>query len=145
MPGPLVLVTGAGGAVGPRIVEALHAAGCRVRTLSRHHSPDPPLREATQLIGDVTDTAAVAAATRDVQAVLHLAALLHGQAGASCGRAVYEASNVSGTATLLEAATHAGVARFVLFSTVAVYGRSLGAVHDEGSPTAPDTPHAETN
>ena len=73
-----VLVTGATGAVGPRVVQALSSAGYAVRTFSL----DKPLsgifpQDVDERIGDVTDPSAVQSAMQGVDAVVHLAALLH--------------------------------------------------------------------
>ena len=75
-----VLVTGATGAIGPRVVHALHQAGYWIRTFS----VDAPTSgmfpsDVNVVIGDVTDQVAVKSAmrgpgmgTEDVDAVLLL-------------------------------------------------------------------------
>ena len=112
-----VLVTGATGVVGPRVIHALHQAGYRIRTFS----VDTPAlgmfpQSVEVLIGDVTDKAAVQSAMRDVDAVVHMAALLHivNPPHELCEK--YVRVNVGGTATVVEAAIKAGVKRVVLFS-----------------------------
>ncbi|MHB8770710.1 MAG: NAD-dependent epimerase/dehydratase family protein [Syntrophales bacterium] len=140
-----VLVTGATGAVGPRVVAALAEAGCRVRTLSLDPPPAdlwPADVEAT--VGDVTDRTAVQAAMQGIDAVVHLAALLHVVDPAPSLRSAYERINVGGTALVSEAAREAGVRRLVLFSTIAVYGASAGGILTEDSPPRPDSFYAET-
>lgn len=137
---PLVLVTGATGAVGPAVVEAFRAAGHAVRTLSA----DPPPagiwpRDVEARSGDVTDPAAVAAAMQDVDAVIHMAALLHIADPPPSLRERYERINVGGASTVIQAAVQAGVRRVVLFSTIAVYGPSRGEVLTEETPPRPDT------
>jgi uncharacterized protein YbjT (DUF2867 family) len=73
-----VLVTGATGAVGPRIVSALMEAGYAVRTLSVDAPPKGVWPVGVDVrLGDVTDMTTVQNALRDVEAVVHLAALLH--------------------------------------------------------------------
>lgn len=142
---PRVLVTGATGAVGPRVVAALVEAGCLVRALS--HDPPPadlwPAGVEAE-VGDVTDRAAVRAAMRGVDAVVHLAALLHVVDPPASLRSAYERINVGGTALVSEAAREAGVGRLVLFSTIAVYGASAGGVLTEDSVPHPDSFYAET-
>ncbi len=142
---PIVLIAGATGAIGPRIVHTLHRAGCRVRTFS----VDTPLvgmfpQSVEILTGDVTDTEAVQSAMQSVDAVVHMAALLHivNPPPELCEK--YERVNVGGTATVVDAAIAAGVKRIVLFSTIAVYGPSEGCVLNEESPTNPDTFYAQT-
>jgi nucleoside-diphosphate-sugar epimerase len=142
---PLVLITGATGAIGPRVVHALHQAGCLIRAFSVD-TPTASMfpQNVEVLIGDVTDQAAVQSAMQCVDAVVHMAALLHIVNPPPEMREKYERINVGGTATVVEAAIKAGVRRVVLFSTIAVYGASDGCVLNEASPTHPDTFYAQT-
>jgi nucleoside-diphosphate-sugar epimerase len=80
------------------------------------------------LFGDVTDEVAVQSAMQGVDAVIHLAALLHIFNPPPAMREKYERVNVGGTTTVVEAAIKAGVKRVVLFSTIAVYRASDGCV-----------------
>jgi len=140
-----ILVTGATGAVGPRVVAALLESGCRVRTLSLdapHEGAWPAGVDAR--LGDVTDPPAVAAAMAGVDGVIHLAALLHIINPPPQLRSRYERINVGGTANVVEAARQAGVGRVVFFSTIAVYGPSTGGVLTEDSPLRPDSFYAQT-
>jgi len=141
----LVLVTGATGAVGPRVVEALLEAGHRVRTLSLDAPPQGAWPgEVDERLGDITDPEAVAAAMAGVEGVVHLAALLHIVNPPPELKPRYERINVGGTATVVEAACRAGVDRLVFFSTIAVYGSSDGAVITEESLLQPDSFYAQT-
>ena len=141
----LVLVTGATGAVGPRVVAALHEAGHRVRTLSLDAPPPGAWPEGVDArLGDVTDSAAVQNAMRGVDGVIHLAALLHIVNPPPELRPRYERINVGGTENVVTAALRAGVARLVFFSTIAVYGPSGGGVLTEDSPLRPDSFYART-
>ena len=142
---PLTLITGATGAVGPLVVNAFHDAGYPLRTLSL----DPPptgawSQDVETIIGDITDPAAVQTAMQGVDAVIHLAALLHIVNPPPEMRGKYERINVGGTATVADAAARAGVQRVVLFSTIAVYGPSEGCILNEDSPTRPETFYART-
>jgi nucleoside-diphosphate-sugar epimerase len=96
------------------------------------------------VIGDVTKKADVESAMQGVDAVVHLAALLHIFNPPPKLREKYLRVNVGGTVTVVEAAIKAGVKRVVLFSTIAVYGHSDGRVLNEMSPTHPDTFYAQT-
>jgi nucleoside-diphosphate-sugar epimerase len=142
---PTVLITGATGAVGPSVVEAFHAAGYSIRTLSI----DPPQTglfsdDVEVCIGDVTDVAIVQSAMQDVEVVVHLAALLHIVNPSPAFREKYEKVNVDGTANVIKAAVQAGVKRVVFFSTIAVYGNNDGRILTEDSPVKPDTFYART-
>lgn len=140
-----ILVTGATGAVGPFVVKALHDAGYSIRTLSI----DPPSAgiwpdDVEARVGDVTNVSAVQAAADGVDAVVHMAALLHIINPRPEMREKYVRVNVGGTETVVDAAIKEGVQRVVLFSTIAVYGASGGRVLDELSPTCPDTFYGQT-
>lgn len=140
-----ILVTGATGAVGPRVVAALMESGCGIRTLALDSPPADLWPEGVDaLTGDVTDPDAVQAAMRGVEAVVHLAALLHIVDPPPALRSEYERINVGGTATVVEAARRAGVGRLVFFSTIAVYGDSAGEILTEDSPPRPDSFYAQT-
>jgi UDP-glucose 4-epimerase len=144
-----VLVTGATGAVGPVVVEALVAAGMGVRALVRTPPPPGLLPPPVTLVqGDITVPATLDAAVAGCDGVVHLAALLHINNPAPALAAQYEAINVFGTLNLLAAAQRYGVARFVLMSTIAVYGKGNQPPDspplDEQSPPQPDTLYGQT-
>ena len=140
-----VLVTGATGAVGLCVVHALHQAGYLIRTFSFDALTAGMFPQNVEvLLGDVTDKAAVESAMQGVDAVVHLAALLHIVNPPPEMREKYQRINVGGTATVVDAAINAGVKRVVLFSTIAVYGPLGGCVLNEMSPTHPHTFYAQT-
>lgn len=140
-----MLITGATGAIGPRVVYALHQAGCQIRAISVDTPAAGTFPQSVEvLIGDVTDQLAVRSAMQGMDAVIHLAALLHIVNPPPEMREKYERVNVGGTAVVVEAAIKAVVRRVVLFSTIAVYGASESHVLNEMSPTNPDTFYAET-
>lgn len=140
-----VLVTGATGAVGPCVVDALQHAGHQVRTFSSR-APElglaPHPHEAR--IGDITDPSAVRSAMEGIDAVIHMAALLHVVNPPPGLSQNYEQVNVGGTGTVIEAAIQGGVRRVVFFSTIAVYGGSSGRPLTEESLTQPETLYART-
>jgi nucleoside-diphosphate-sugar epimerase len=140
-----VLVTGATGAIGPRVVEALHSRGYRIRAFALD-SPAPGMfPPGVEIhVGDINDASAVELAMEGTKAVVHLAALLHIQNPPPEARSTFERVNVDGTARVVEAAVRAGVRRVVLFSTINVYGDSNGAVLSEDNSPAPKTFYAET-
>jgi UDP-glucose 4-epimerase len=137
------LVTGATGALGPSVVRVFRDAGYRVRALARRAGGDLPA-DVEVVEGDIADRAAVDAAVRGAEVVVHLAALLHIVNPPPDLAAEYERVNVEGTRLLTAAAETAGVRRLVLFSTIAVYGDSAGGVLDEASPSAATTFYART-
>jgi dTDP-glucose 4,6-dehydratase len=96
----------------------------------------------TFIKGDICDTAAVEAAMRGCQAVVHFAAESH------VDRSIYEPApvietNVKGTFTLLEMARALRIERFLHVSTDEVYGDiAPGAFADESSPLRPSSPYS---
>ena len=142
---PHILVTGATGAVGPRVVASLVEAGCGIRTLSLDPPPAGLWPEGVETqIGDIANPSDVQAAMQEIDAVIHLAALLHVVNPPPSLRMEYERINVGGTAVVSEAARQAGVGRLVLFSTIAVYGDSGGGILTEDTPARPGSFYAET-
>jgi len=140
-----ILVTGATGAVGPVVVNELLNAGHRIRTLSLEYAPDGTWPEGVeQITGDITDQLTVLAAMKDMDAVVHLAALLHIVNPPEALKELYEKVNVGGTINVVKAGTACNIKRIVLFSTIAVYGSSDGTLLTENSPVNPESFYAHT-
>lgn len=136
--GRRVLVTGATGAVGQAVVDACLAAGASVKTFQRHGAP----RTGVDVVaGDITDPDHVATAVQGCDAVVHLASLLHVSNPAPSLLPEYRRVNDEGTAHVVQACEHHGVARLVYASTIAVYGetRREQAPLGEDHPPAPST------
>jgi nucleoside-diphosphate-sugar epimerase len=107
-----VLVTGASGMLGRATATALAGRGDEVTVLQRRPA-GLPVRE---VLGDVADPAAVDAAVRGQDAVLHLAAKVD-----VTGRwAEYQRANIEGTRTVVAACRRAGVGRLVHVSSPSV-------------------------
>jgi len=139
-----VLVTGGTGAVGPAVVGALTQAGWSVRVLAASGGEPGLLDPGVEIrVGDITDWPVVRAASEGVDAVVHMAALLH-ETGSPSAREEYERINVGGTAAVVRASQEAGARRVVFFSTIAVYGDLAGSVADETTPARPNTIYGET-
>jgi nucleoside-diphosphate-sugar epimerase len=124
-----VLVTGAGGFLGRRVVDAFVRRGHEVRALVRPAGGvafDPPV-DVRRL--DLRAPDGLPAALEGVDAVVHLAAQVRGSDEARF------AGTVVTTENLLEAMTAAGVRRLVLASSYSVYDWSrTGAEIDERAP-----------
>jgi len=132
-----VLVTGAGGFVGSRLVALLAARGTWVTAVSRHPRPTSPGGRVRWVQGDVTEPATYGAAIREVDGVVHLAARLTARRVSE-----YEHANVLGTARLLEACVEncPDLRRVVVVSTVAAMGPSRnGRLLTESDPCHPVT------
>jgi dihydroflavonol-4-reductase len=128
------LVTGGTGFVGSHVVRALLEKGHRVRCLVRAASRRDNLEglKVEIAVGDLTDSASLAAALSGVETLYHVAADY--RLWARDPRELYRA-NAGGTDNLLAAAAEAGVERVVYTSSVA----ALGLMPD-GSPGNEATP-----
>ena len=115
-----VVVTGAGGFIGGRAVEVLHATGTRVRAIVRRWSTAARIgRLPVDIIrADVTDPRSLAQSFAGASVVLH------------CARADGRV-NIEGTRGVLEAARLAGIRRVVHLSTIEVYGVTSGVVTED--------------
>jgi dihydroflavonol-4-reductase len=130
---PRALVTGATGCVGANVVAALLARGYEVRAMRRATSSLAALDglEPELVVGDVLDSASLAAASMGCQFVFHVAAV------SDYWRApvdrIYRV-NVEGTKNVLSAALEAGVERLVFTSSVGALGLpEPGRLLDESS------------
>ncbi len=138
-----IALTGASGYAGGRVLKALLAReGTTVRALVR--TPSAPIPQASGsevVIGDLRDAEAVARLVEGVDAVLHIAAVYR---TAGHPDAYYRDVNVGGTERLLEAASRAGVRRFVHTSTVGVHGDVEKPPADESAPFDPGDIYQQT-
>ncbi len=111
-----VLVTGASGGLGARLLPALCAVA-KVRALV--HKKPVAFADVEPVAGDLSDLESLRAAAAGVDRVLHLAAQTN-----THREQEYFDVNVQGTENLLTACTASGVARFVFMSS--------GAAHADG-------------
>ena len=131
-----ILVTGATGKVGSRLVRRLAQRGDQVCALVRDRARAASLREyRVELVeSDLLDAASLAAAVRGIDVVVHFAAFFRG-ATAEQAHAV----NHLGTQHLASAARAASVKRLIFASTGLVYGSNGGRLAREDdlcTPTA---------
>ena len=140
------MVTGATGALGPRVVEALLSSGYSVRVLAL----DPPTPGVFGFpvdfrFGNVTVMKDISAALEDVHFVVHMAAILHVMNPSHDRIPLYTLVNVDGTRNIVEMALKAGIKRLIFFSTIAVYGNSFnGSGLDENAAPKPESLYAQS-
>jgi nucleoside-diphosphate-sugar epimerase len=136
-----ILVTGATGRIGSRLVPRLLSPGAGIRILVRDAARAEPLRErgAEVVVGDVRESDGVRAAVRETEAVVHLAASFRGVPDEEA-IAVNEAATIG----LARAALDAEVARFVFLSTNLVYGHGRGRPAREDDAVAPHGAYPES-
>ena len=129
-------LTGATGYTGGRLLGRLRDRGHTVRALVRPASVTPALLSAqvTLVEGGLGDRAAADRLVQGLDALIHVAAVYR-----TAGHldSYYRDVNVGGTEVLLEAASRAGLSRFVHTSTVGVHGHVEHPPADETAPIAP--------
>ncbi|MGM9478079.1 NAD-dependent epimerase/dehydratase family protein [Pedobacter sp. GSP4] len=115
-----ILVTGATGKVGSRLVPRLLAKGYDVAVLVREASKASDLAKlgAVVVTGDLYDPQSLPSAVAGVDAVIHLAALFR---TFTDNEGILK-TNHEGTSALAKAAIAAGVKKFIFTSTSNVYG-----------------------
>jgi nucleoside-diphosphate-sugar epimerase len=149
-----VLVIGGAGYIGSTVVPRLLELGCEVRLLDMllfgrepiSHFVDHPNLDLIQ--GDFRNLGTVLRAVKDVDAVIHLGAIV-GDPACSLDEELTIDVNLVSTRMIAELAKSAGVKQFVFASTCSVYG-ACDDLLDERSEVRPvslygDTKHASEN
>jgi len=148
------LVTGAAGFIGSHVVEKLLSLGQTVRVMDNFFSSGPHNLTAVRgivgagaaarlefLEGDIRKRDECAAACKDMDQVIHLAAL--GSVPLSMDQPMLcHEINVTGTLNLMLATQAAGIRRFVYASSSAVYGDDALPFKREDSIGKPLSPYA---
>ena len=137
------LVTGGAGFIGSHISEALVQRGHRVRVVDNFSTGyQHNLRDGVEFVnGDLADPAVAASAVKDMEYVVHQAAI------PSVPRSVDKPmeshrANVDAMLNLLVASRDAGVKRLVFAGSSSVYGDTAVLPKTETMPTNPLSPYA---
>ena len=149
--GKKVLITGAGGFIASHLVERLISEGAQVRAFVRYNSRNdvgllrmlsPEKFAQLEVIhGDLRDMEAIRAASRDMDTIFHLGALIAIPYSYLHPREVIE-TNIMGTLNVLTAARDLGVRRVVHTSTSEVYGTARYTPIDEAHPLQGQSPYS---
>jgi nucleoside-diphosphate-sugar epimerase len=132
-----VVLSGATGFIGSRVLPLLAAHGHEVSAIARTEHPSES--SVSWVICDLTDPAFVDALPEATDAVVHLA-----QAGGSPpDPSLLSAVNVEGTRLLLDYSRRAGATCFVLASSGSVYGGGPSALRED-QPRRPQDAYAQS-
>ena len=128
-----LLITGATGFVGSKLLKLLETSDFKICVLSRQQHPDYET-----IICDLGQKQIPTSAIVSVDTVFHLAGFAHDLRDASKVEHLYRAINVNATVQLAELAAQQGVQRFVFVSSVkaggvAIMGRCM-TEEDQGEP-----------
>lgn len=137
------LITGAAGFLGSALANRLAGAEHNVRALDDLSTGNPQaLDEAIHFTrGDVNDRPKLWTLLQEVDCVYHLAARVSVSESILYPRE-YNAANVGGTVSLMEAMRDVGVRRVVFISSGAIYGKQEQQPLHENLPPNPDSPYA---
>jgi UDP-glucose 4-epimerase len=137
------LITGAAGFLGSALANRLAWEGHQVRGLDDLSTGDPKVLHADVLFtrGDVNDRPKLWTLLQDVDCVYHLAARVSVPESINYPRE-YNAVNVGGTVSLMEAMRDVGVHRVVFVSSGAVYGDQSAQPLKENGVPSPHSPYA---
>lgn len=142
-------MTGAGGFIGSHVVELLVERGADVRAFVHYNAPgsrgwlegSDALQNVKVIAGDVSDRDTLAVAVKDVEVVIHLAALIAIPYSYHAPES-YLRTNTIGTLNLLQTIRDSHVARFVHVSTSEVYGSAKMLPMPEDHPQRAQSPYA---
>ena len=110
-----ILVTGGTGVIGEGVIPELIARGHNVRLLSRHANDDAQQWSGVEPFeGNVADKVSLIGASRDCDAILHIAGIVQEHPP----DITFQSVNVDGTANILEEAKRSQVRRFVFVSSL---------------------------
>jgi UDP-glucose 4-epimerase len=137
------LITGSAGFLGSTLANCLAREGQQVRGIDDLSTGDPQALSPDVLFtrGDVNDRPKLWTLLQDVDCVYHLAARVSVPESVLYPRE-YNAVNVGGTVSLMEAMRDVGVRRVVFISSGAVYGDQANQPLQESATPNPRSPYA---
>ncbi|RIX43573.1 MAG: NAD-dependent epimerase/dehydratase family protein [Rhodocyclales bacterium GT-UBC] len=139
----MILVSGASGFIGKHLMASLLADSTPCRALLR--TPRKMAWGGSSAIADLSDRAALIAATEGVETVIHCAGYAHAfSVGSEEEIKKNWAINFEGTRNLIEAAGYSGVKRFVFLSSVKAMADSVEECVDESQEGVPSTVYGES-
>ena len=132
-----ILITGATGFVGCKLIKLLENYVYKIKVLSRQQHPDYKT-----IVCDLAQEKIPNSVILSVDTIFHLAGLAHDQRDTSKVEHLYRSINVNSTFQLAKLAAQKGVQRFVFISSVkagggAIVGRCM-TEEDQGQPEGID-------
>ncbi|MFK8031333.1 MAG: NAD-dependent epimerase/dehydratase family protein [Gammaproteobacteria bacterium] len=130
-----IIITGAGGFVGRRLIEKLPSHD--IVGIDTSHSSFPDNVNVTEITGDLCEAGTLKAAfSEGCDAVIHLATIPGG--AAEQNPALAKKINIDATMKCIDYAASLGSCpRFIFASSIAVFGDTLPNTIDDNSPTVP--------
>ena len=151
--GKKVLVTGADGFIGSHLVERLLEEGCNIKAFAYYNSfnswgwldsfPKEKLDSIEVFTGDIRDSNGVRTATKGMDVVFHLGALIAIPYSYHSPES-YVDTNIKGTLNVLQAARDFELEKILVTSTSEVYGTALYVPIDEKHPKQGQSPYSAT-
>lgn len=144
-----ILITGADGFIGSHLTETLVYLGYDVTALAQYNSFNSwgwledidQISDVNVILGDIRDPYFCKQITKNMDAVIHLAALIAipYSYSAPCS---YVDTNIKGTLNICQAALENEVSRLIHTSTSEVYGTAQYVPIDETHPLQPQSPYS---
>lgn len=140
-----VLVTGATGFIGQRLVIKLAKQDIKVRALTRTDNASIAqnlyqLCNVSVKSGDLQNPSTLHNVCNECDTVFHLAGYAHAEdSNSEQANLIHRKTTIEGTRALLIEAKRSGVKRFIFVSTVKAIGESNSSCEDESSPAQPLT------
>lgn len=136
-----ILVTGANGFLGSAIINELIDADLSVKSTDINEYAI--IDKVSYHQADILRPSTLTSAFDDIDAVIHAAGLAHKFDKSKLYSNRFHEVNAEGTKNVIETAAKKGIKRFVLISSVSVYG-GYSYNNDENSICNPETPYAES-
>jgi dihydroflavonol-4-reductase len=130
-----IFITGATGFIGTQVVRRLADGPYKLRCLVRK-AGSPELRKANaeEIVGSITDEAALRAGLQGSDCLINLVAVYSFWVP---DKRVYRQVNVEGTRLLMQLALETHIRKVVHVSSVAVFGKPTQGTFDESTPVGP--------
>jgi NAD dependent epimerase/dehydratase len=144
-----ILITGADGFIGSHLTELLFAKGYEIRALAQYNSfnnwgwlESTSCKDEIEIIsGDIRDPFFCKRISSDVDAIIHLAALIAIPYSYEAPSS-YVDTNIQGTLNICQAALENNVKKIIHTSTSEVYGTAQYVPIDEDHPLQPQSPYS---